>query len=205
MKEEPSEQRVAYFRFLARFAFNNLSVHGGCFALLDPAGGGKFVAATLCAPPTTKSIHNTGVLVQIKYAFTLVKIPGGMDVLLRLSALGDGMDKLHHTHASQPHWYVGCFATDPECQGRGYGKQLLQFICALADADHAPVYLETAGVRNEGFYGHVGGFKTVEKRVVTSKQHRFDCDGGTIAMVREPKPDPIVVSSNTGGGEETKI
>ncbi|GMH84624.1 hypothetical protein TL16_g09979 [Triparma laevis f. inornata] len=78
------------------------------------------------------------------------------------------------------YFYVVMFATLPEAQGRGCGKALLNFLGEVADADGVVAFLETAGVRNVGFY-NTGGYEEVVRSPVAG----FKGDG--IGMIRRKR------------------
>lgn len=81
--------------------------------------------------------------------------------------------------------YLLCLSTVPLHQQKGYGTIMLQFINKLADADHVPVYLETAGPINEAWF-HRHGYKTVEFAPLVDGNDVFDEHGGMCAMRRDP-------------------
>ncbi len=62
----------------------------------------------------------------------------------------------HHQVAPGPHWYLVVLGVEPDHQGRGLGRALLQSVLARADAGGHPVYLETAHARNLDFYARFG-------------------------------------------------
>ena len=69
--------------------------------------------------------------------------------------------RLHHDHASMPHWYLAAIGVEPERQGQGVGSALMQPILALADRDHIACYLETHRPANVRLYER-HGFDVVE-------------------------------------------
>jgi ribosomal protein S18 acetylase RimI-like enzyme len=56
-------------------------------------------------------------------------------------ALADRHLRRLHPHA--PHWYLFVLGVDPAEQGRGLGSRMLEELCASADRDGVPCYLET--------------------------------------------------------------
>ena len=66
------------------------------------------------------------------------------------------MTAVHKVHAPGKHWYVYMAATSPAMQGKGYGKQLFNFLEQLAMSDDCDTYLECVGERNSGFYAKFG-------------------------------------------------
>lgn len=53
-------------------------------------------------------------------------------------------------------WYLSIIAVDPEVQGRGLGRKLLEPTIAEADRAGATCFLETFSERNLSFYQRVG-------------------------------------------------
>jgi ribosomal protein S18 acetylase RimI-like enzyme len=66
-------------------------------------------------------------------------------------------------HPKEPeHWYLGYLGARLDCQGQGFGSQLLQEVLTKADADRIPAYLESSNERNLTLYER-HGFKVVEE------------------------------------------
>jgi ribosomal protein S18 acetylase RimI-like enzyme len=75
---------------------------------------------------------------------------------LRLLALIDRM------HLKEPHYYVECLGVEPDHQGKGLGRTLLEPVLAMADREHVPTYLETSNPKNLSFYRRFGFDVTAE-------------------------------------------
>jgi ribosomal protein S18 acetylase RimI-like enzyme len=86
----------------------------------------------------------------------------GWSGYLRLSAVDALAQKLHHTHAPGPHWYLWLIGVDPEYQGKGVAAQLVLPVAARADADRLPCYLETHKEENVIIYQRLG-FEVAER------------------------------------------
>jgi len=71
------------------------------------------------------------------------------------------MKKCHQENAPGPHWYVAVMAVDPSAQGAKHCSRLMRAVCAQADADGIPVYLECNGPRNKAVYERFG-FRCVQ-------------------------------------------
>lgn len=56
----------------------------------------------------------------------------------------------------EPYWMLDQLAVDPIAQGRGLGGALIRHAIASAEADAAPVVLETGNVRNLDLYARFG-------------------------------------------------
>lgn len=72
------------------------------------------------------------------------------------------VDPYHHRDVPAAHWYAMVVGVEPEAQGRGVGRALLQPILDRADAARLPCYLETAQPKNVEFYEHLGFRRVVE-------------------------------------------
>jgi GNAT superfamily N-acetyltransferase len=55
-----------------------------------------------------------------------------------------------------PSWCLLMLGTDPQHQGRGVGRALLEHMLARADADGTPVWLETSEPGNAALYERFG-------------------------------------------------
>ena len=58
----------------------------------------------------------------------------------------------HQEIMPRPHWYLWGIAVDPDQQGKGIGRALLQPGLEKADADQLPCYLETHDENNIAYY-----------------------------------------------------
>lgn len=59
-------------------------------------------------------------------------------------------------HPDQPHWYLGMIGTDPNCQGQGHARRLMEHRLAIADAAGALAYLEASNPGLVPFYRQFG-------------------------------------------------
>lgn len=79
------------------------------------------------------------------------------DVKLKSALLARHMPKWHQQHGPQGrHLYVNFVASNPDCQGQGYGSILMRKINDLADAQRTDVYLECGNLKNKTFYEKFG-------------------------------------------------
>jgi ribosomal protein S18 acetylase RimI-like enzyme len=69
------------------------------------------------------------------------------------------MDKRHPTY---PHWYIFILGVHPDRKGQGLGRILMADVCARADRDQVPAYLETTNPVNLGFYQRFG-FEVIDE------------------------------------------
>jgi ribosomal protein S18 acetylase RimI-like enzyme len=67
----------------------------------------------------------------------------GIKAFLRLLSIGNYFSKLHEHHAPFRHWYGWYVGVNPEYQGRGYGRILIETMLTKADEDQLPCYGET--------------------------------------------------------------
>jgi len=182
--EEPSEERLEFCKWIITMSLKVCLPQRTCFALLKE---GKVVAAALCLPPSTKSLQNQSSLYMMYVGFSigLPALIKDADVMKRMEALGKGMKQFHEKWAPFPHWYVNCFASDAKEQGKGYGREMMEFLTNLADQSGHAVYLETYGPRNERFYSR-NGYEVKERMVLKTENDALEKHGGAIAMLRPP-------------------
>jgi GNAT superfamily N-acetyltransferase len=80
----------------------------------------------------------------------------GEDAFSRFFGAISFAETFHKLDAPEPHWYTMVLGVDPEFQGQGYGRLLLEPVMSQARADGTPIYLETAHPRNVSFYQKMG-------------------------------------------------
>jgi predicted N-acetyltransferase YhbS len=56
----------------------------------------------------------------------------------------------------EPHWFLDLIGVDPDRQGAGTGRALVDFGLDLARRDGLPAFLETGVARNVGYYERFG-------------------------------------------------
>ena len=66
------------------------------------------------------------------------------------------LKKCHKENTQGPHWYVAVMAVDPSAQGAKHCSRLMRAVCAQADADGIPAYLDCSGPRNKTIYERFG-------------------------------------------------
>jgi GNAT superfamily N-acetyltransferase len=67
------------------------------------------------------------------------------------------LDLFHAAHpATEPHYFLTLFGTDPGQRGHGFGMRLLAHNLDLIDAGHQPAYLESSNPANDRRYASVG-------------------------------------------------
>ena len=182
----PPPHRLRWFRWLVAYSAYFALARNGLYALVSADDPRVVLAAAVTGPPGTipygrMSGGEMGDWCQ----------QAGMEMAIEVLAhnmrnrvLGTWQGQAH-AHGDRPHLELVIFGTCPECQGRGLGAALLQFLGDVADADNVPIHLETAGSRNVGFYALKGGFTEVHRSPVAS----FDHEGGGVAMERLPRAE----------------
>ena len=81
----------------------------------------------------------------------------GMSKFLRLMAIGDSVDKVHHKlMGDRPHWYLAIVGVDPDRQGQGLGTKILRPVLEQADREQREAYLECSNPVNIPFYEKLG-------------------------------------------------
>lgn len=66
------------------------------------------------------------------------------------------------SHPSEPHWYLAIIATEPGCQRRGIGSELIGATLRSCDETQTPAYLESSKEGNIPFYER-HGFRVTEE------------------------------------------
>jgi len=185
--EDPTAERLAYFKWMSTFMMAQTIKHGGCFALMDGDGDdAKVLACALNFPPNDKKLHEVG---MFQFMSLTKKAEGPMPKCVegkRMKALDKAMADSHKAHAKEPHWYVQVLAVAPEAQSQGHGSKLMQFITALGDKSGVPVYLECTGKNAEAFYVK-NGFAMQARYPLTGGNDTLHVNGGLAAMVRPKK------------------
>ncbi|KAF8897730.1 hypothetical protein BD779DRAFT_398403 [Infundibulicybe gibba] len=102
---------------------------------------------------------------------------------LTTKTLGDRVDQM---------FYVGCLATEPASQGRGYGSALMQAAISLADATNQALWLITATEEDVEFY-NMHGLKTMGETVLGEGNETWHEVPVIIRlMVREPPSGSMI-------------
>jgi len=73
--------------------------------------------------------------------------------------------KVEEVMKHEPYWYLHVLGVDPNTQGKGYGKKLLETVLPLADKHKVCCYLETTNPKNVGYYEKFGF--VVKKHIAT--------------------------------------
>lgn len=83
-------------------------------------------------------------------------------VLARYQEFGRLAREVQARVAPEPHLYLAMLGVDPEHQGRGLGRRLVEAMLEQADREGRRSYLETEVERNIGFYRRFG-FEVAEE------------------------------------------
>ena len=96
----------------------------------------------------------------------------------RFGQYGDDVDKIHERILPGEHWFLLAIGVDPNLQGGGYARTMLDPVLERADRQGLPCYLDTNSENNIGIYRRFG-FDPVEKYKSLGNDHW--------AMVRKPE------------------
>ena len=198
LKESPTKERLACFKWIVDFLFALELRYGACFLLMEKDA---IVSVALLIPPNTNELHEPNACI-LTSAICQVGSPPALwssgVSKARLDAVSAAISKLHHEVMNkQMHWYLHMMATSSKHQGKGYGTRLMDFVASLSDLYHVPMYLETVGKRCINFYGKFG-FVVHEKSdeiFVVEDIKRFPGDKlKGVAMVKQPKNNTNMVA-----------
>ncbi len=107
----------------------------------------------------------------------------GPAACVRLSRYDRRREALHARSMPDSHWYLLLLGVDPNLQGRGLGRALMQPVLDEADATGTPCYLDTTNPKVVAFYER-HGFESVGVEAMA-----IGPDGGRLqmwGMVRRP-------------------
>jgi ribosomal protein S18 acetylase RimI-like enzyme len=121
------------------------------------------VVGSACWLPPEKA-YSTFVR-QARAGMLMLPLRFGLRGFRRLLAYDAVGQRLHHSYAHEPHWYLAAIGVEPEHQGRGIGGALMQPILARADSAHLDCYLETHRESNVRLY-QKHGFDICEQATV---------------------------------------
>ena len=166
---DPGERARALSRVFATMArHHHLPSDGVEFA----DDGPHIAAATLWSPPQQ---WRSSRMAELRMLPAFLRAFGSQ---YRRGQQLDVMMKRHHPE--EPHWYLAVIGSDPTYRGEGYGKALMESGLARADAEFAPVYLESSNPDNVPYYERFG-FEVVGELELPD-------DGPTMwAMWRQPR------------------
>jgi GNAT superfamily N-acetyltransferase len=105
----------------------------------------------------------------------------GQEAFLRFQSALDYMAPLRSSAVPVPHWYTMALGVDPEHQGTGIGRMLLNCMFQRADSEHVPCYLETTEPKNVPFYTNSGFSVVHDGADPTSGVHYW-------TFLRDPRP-----------------
>jgi len=188
LRDDPSAERIKTMEFIMKFCSAICLKHGCCYALVKD---GYVVGATMLTPPSSRSIHALGGCSELLLAMRLGLPKAFMEgeSAAKQAAIGTVMSRVHKAHAHYPHWYVYVFAVDGAKQGKGYGRELMEWVSFCADTTGHPAYLETMGPRNVRFY-EKNGYEVKETAPIEYKwkgeSKKCEFHGGLTVMVRQP-------------------
>jgi GNAT superfamily N-acetyltransferase len=147
-----SPERMDFCNYNAKFFYGLCAKKGTVIGLRDPDT--KEVLGVLCLlrkPPTDGEMMS--VIMSLGKPPHYKPKVWGKEPPKREAALTKGMKKLAY---KGPQYVVYLMAVKPAHQGKKVGGALLKAVLALSDRDSVPAYLECAGERLQGLYGHLG-------------------------------------------------
>lgn len=74
----------------------------------------------------------------------------------RVRAMGAFSERIHHKHAPGDHLYLPLLCVEPDRQGQGFARRLLESVLDEARRLKLECYLETHRESNQGLYQHFG-------------------------------------------------
>lgn len=110
-------------------------------------------AAAILLPPQKPRLDNPQLVRAGLWQMAFRAGPGGFSRFLTMRRM---LEERHDVDVGPRHWYVWLLGVDPPSQGQGVGGALLDSVCADADRDGVPCYLDTTNERNLAFYRHHG-------------------------------------------------
>lgn len=127
----------------------------------DPDG----TAAAIWMPPHT----DFGLMSSMRSGFALARFVGGLprDTRSLMLAILEEMGEARKTRMNGIDWYLSAIGVEPKNHGQGRGSMLLRAGIGRAEADGAPVYLETETRQNVSFYEH-HGFEVMGELTLTA-------------------------------------
>ncbi len=94
----------------------------------------------------------------------------GWRYLLRDSRTMSLCEKLRKKYAPARHYYLNTLAVDPDFQGRGFARALLEPMLNKLDKENTACYLETQNMKNVEMYRHFG-FHIVHETIIPGTGH----------------------------------
>jgi len=189
--EPPTVGRIEHSRFIIKFSMAISLKHNSLFVLVreDDYESPKcqILAAICCIPPNNQKLHDPTICEKINmFSRMNIDISPIESMGPRKDALGKAFNKSHKKWAHDLHWYVYTFAVNHNIQGKGYGRELLDFVCKISDKANLNLYLETHGPKNRRFYERNGFEVKEEIRIEARGSKPLEMHGGGLAMLRTP-------------------
>ncbi len=95
----------------------------------------------------------------------------GIKTILRMISVGNFLNSLHKRYAPFRHWYGWYVGVNPEFQGKGYGKILIEAMLAIADKDKLPCYGETHTLEDVALWERYG-FKVIDESTLPGTEFK---------------------------------
>lgn len=137
-------------------------------------------AAAILLPPHKPRLDNPQLIRAGLWQMAFRAGPGGFSRFLTMRRM---LEERHDVDVGPRHWYVWLLGVDPPRQRQSIGGALLDSICADADRDGLPCYLDTTNERNLAFYTR-HGFAVVSESTLPNGPPLW-------TLVRAPAPSVI--------------
>jgi len=154
-----------FFRFFVRFGLN----YGGVYSPTENLEGISIWLHSSRMKMTFPRSLRSGIL-----RLTL-KMDG--PTMKRFDKYGKDVEKVHEKVLDRQHWFLLAIGVDPNLQGMGYARKMLDPVLRRADRQGLPCYLDTDRKVNLRIYERFS-FQVVKKYESLGNDHW--------AMVREP-------------------
>ena len=128
-------------QLLMEYSFEICQMFGKVYLTRDQQG------TALILYPEKKKTTLKSIFLDIKLAVSSI----GISRVKKIVSRDNRIKSLHPKTAICYLWFIG---VNPESQGKGIGKRLMQEI--IQDHDQLPIYLETSVPQNVGFYESLG-------------------------------------------------
>ena len=138
------ERALSWFfgRFVAKLGLE----HGEVYTVQEGAGGAIWFAPGRSPSP----------LSSLRAGLLMMPFHFGVEGTQRSAELSSYLAMRRKELMPRPHLYLVALGVDPDYQGRGLGRALLQPVLERADREATPCYLETFLERTVEFYSQLG-------------------------------------------------
>ncbi|CAJ1381790.1 unnamed protein product [Effrenium voratum] len=159
-KEEQRRRLMLQLRYMLDYVARPLKQYGATLVIRDDSGAiqaaaGLYMPGTCKAPGAMSNLMVVGLPPVVKYAPRWGTL--GWKKLDSLKAVDRAKADL--LKEVGPSWYLQLLGVKPGLQKAGYGRRLLEAICAFSDEQQMPTLLDCETEWHENYYGRFG-FRT---------------------------------------------